>query len=478
MSQVQNISSHSITTLSGITHVYFIGIGGIGMSALARYFNSKEIRVSGYDRNRTELTSALENEGILIHYQEDLTMIPKDAGIVVYTPAIPKDHAELTYYNQHFYPVLKRSDVLELISKDSFNICISGTHGKTTITTLTGLILRNTGYGCTAFLGGISVNYNTNFWSSDSNVCVIEADEYDRSFLKLEPNIAVITSMDADHLDIYGTENNMQDAFIAFGNKMKTGGLLIYKKGLSRINEIQVRKKISYSLEDKSSDAYATNIRIKDGGYLFDVYINDKIYNDINLNIGGLHNIENAVAAICIASELQIDENKLKKAISEFKGVKRRFEYIIPPEKNNSNNYNKPVLVDDYAHHPQELRALLHSIRSLFELRKLVVIFQPHLYSRTRDLADGFADSLSIADHIILLPIYPAREVPIDGVSSQIILDKISKEDKLLIVKEELQDVVKDILKGKNENEFVFVMAGAGDIDLLVQPVKEILEKN
>jgi len=505
MSSVTNIEDSQISSLKGIKNVYFIGIGGIGMSAIARYFHSKGIEVSGYDRTATELTKQLEAEGISIHYSEDVNATPKNVDLVVYTTAVPRDHAELVYFRDNGYTVVKRSDVLQAISADSFNICIAGTHGKTTISTMIAHILRHSGYGCNAFLGGISVNYHTNFWSSSNNVCVIEADEYDRSFLKLSPNIAIITAMDADHLDIYGDEKSMQDAFVEFANKTKDGGLLISKFGLKRIKahpvfsggkatgtqsslvEVVDEKPeslnskggrelhITYSLQNDSADVFAQNIKIEDGGYEFDV--NGKIaLSNIALRIGGMHNVENSLVAITVASELGVDTEKIKTAVADFKGVKRRFEYIIPPMKKQDGGYIEPVLIDDYAHHPEELRALLTSVRSLFPQRIVTIVFQPHLFTRTRDMADGFAEVLSIADRAILLPIYPARELPIEGVSSEVILNKIDHSEKMMLTKEGLMNWMKGHELNKEFGEVV-VMAGAGDIDALVQPVKNIIEK-
>lgn len=455
--------------------VYFIGIGGIGMSAIARYFLSKGIQVSGYDKTETELTKELANEGMKIHYNEDVNIIPKEVALVVYTPAVPKEHAELVYYQNNGYKVVKRSDVLQGISNSSFNICIGGTHGKTTITTMTAHILRHSGYGCNAFLGGIASNYDTNFWSSDRNVAVIEADEYDRSFLKLSPDIAIITAMDADHLDIYGDEKSMQDAFVQFGSKVKPGGLLIGKFGLKRLKETGVDRRWSYSLQNDAADVYASNIKIEEGGYRFDIHLKDRVLSNCELRIGGMHNVENAIAAVAVAAELDIDDEKIKAALAAFKGVRRRFEYVIPPKRLSEGTYVQPVLVDDYAHHPEELRALLTSVRSLFPQRVVTVVFQPHLFTRTRDLADGFAEVLSIADRVILLPIYPARELPIEGVSSEMILERIDREDKQVLSKEEFMTWTKGHELNKEFGE-VIVMAGAGDIDALVQPVKQIVE--
>jgi UDP-N-acetylmuramate--alanine ligase len=444
--------------------IYFIGIGGIGMSALARYFHSKGVKVSGYDKTPSSLTKELEQEGMSIHYEERVDLIPKDAELIVYTPAVPKEHKELVYYQQNGYKVVKRSDVLQIATESSFNICIAGTHGKTTITTMVAHLLRHTGYGCNAFLGGISVNYGTNFWSSERNVSVVEADEYDRSFLKLSPDIAIITAMDPDHLDIYGTAEAMEQAFIDFSSRIKEGGLLISKFGLKRAKDLKGSKKLTYSAKNNNADAHVENIKMMNGSYEFDVLIKDRRIEKVNLNIGGMHNVENAVAAITAVSSLNIDEEKIKAAVAAFKGVKRRFEYIIKTPG--------LVFIDDYAHHPEELRALISGAKSLFSDKKCTVLFQPHLYTRTRDLADGFAEVLDMADAVILLPIYPARELPIEGVSSEMILTKMGNKNKRVMEKEELKEWIKKGFDRKG----VLVTAGAGDIDLLVEPIKEILK--
>ena len=454
-----------------IRSVYFIGIGGIGMSALARFFHSNGIAVSGYDRIETALVKELEAEGIEVHFDEDLEKIPKDVNLVVYTPAVPKDHKEFVFYQQNGYRVVKRSDVLQMITKSSFNICVAGTHGKTTTTTMIAHLLRDSGYDCNAFLGGISVNYGTNFWGSERNVCVIEADEYDRSFLKLDPDVAVISAMDPDHLDIYGTAQAMEDAFIDFSKKIKPGGLLISKFGLKRGKELKANEHLTYSLQNGSADAYAENIRMKNGSYEFDVVIKDDKLEDVTLNMGGMHNVENAVAAITVASSLEIENDKIRTAVENFKGVKRRFEYVIKNER--------IVFIDDYAHHPEELRALIQGAKTLFRQKKCTIIFQPHLYTRTRDLAQGFAEALDLADEIILLPIYPAREMPIGGVSSDMIMGKMRNEDKKVMNKDELLTWIKNDYLKSIDTEFgqVLIMAGAGDIDMMVEPIKEILEK-
>ena len=442
------------------------------MSALARYFQSQHKGVSGYDKTSTVLTKTLEQSGIVIHYEDSVELAPKDVQLVVYTPAVPKTHRELLFYQQHDYTVLKRSEVLGLISSSSFNICVGGTHGKTTISTMIAHLLRDSGYGCNAFLGGISVNYNSNFWSNERNVCVIEADEYDRSFLRLSPDVALISSMDPDHLDIYGTEEALQDAFIEFGKKVKPGGLLINKFGLKRGSELKADQHLVYSLQNESADVYALDIRMKDGSYIFDVVLKDGIIGNVVLNMGGMHNVENAVAAIAVAHHLEIENEKIKAAVESFKGVKRRFEYIIKRKSF--------VFIDDYAHHPEELRALISSAKSLFKGRKCTVIFQPHLFSRTKDLADGFAKSLDLADEVILLPIYPARELPMEGVTSEMILGKMSDGQKQVMDKEALLKWIEEKYVPALNDEFgdVLITAGAGDIDALVEPIRKIIEQN
>lgn len=456
--------------INNIKEIYFIGIGGIGMSALARYFKSLGKKVSGYDKTETGLTKQLEREGITVHYEDNIALAPKETDIVVYTPAIPKDHKELVYYQQHNYDILKRSDVLGMITGNSFNICVAGTHGKTTITTMVAHILRHSGYGCNAFLGGIAANYNSNFWSSERNVCVVEADEYDRSFLKLNPDIAVISAMDADHLDIYGTAEQMQEAFIAFAGKLKKGGVLFSKWGLERSGELKTDRHFTYSVNSDKADIYATNIRISEGGYIYNVKRKEWELEDIELYMGGLHNIENSVAAIGIANELGIEDTKIKAAVADFRGVKRRFEYIVPLTGSDS-----VVYVDDYAHHPAELQALLSGAKQLFAGRKCTIIFQPHLFSRTKDFADEFAASLDIADEVILLPIYPARELPVEGVTSKMIYERMKNKHVQLLSKEALLSWIQQ--EYKNRTNGLLITAGAGDIDKLIEPIKEIITR-
>ncbi len=434
------------------------------MSALARYFNSRGHKVSGYDRKESELTKQLVKEGMIIHYDDNISLVEKNAALVIYTPAIPVGHSEFNFLKTNGFTIIKRSEALGLITENKLNICVAGTHGKTTTSAMVAHILRDSGFGCNAFLGGIATNYNSNFWSSEKNVCVAEADEYDRSFLKLTPDVAVITAMDADHLDIYGTEKNMQDAFIEFTQRIKPGGLLIHKQELARSKEFKAGKTWTYGARKENADSFAQNVTIQNGAYKFDVTINKQTIKNVELNMGGRHNIENTVAAIAIARYLDIDEKKIKSAVSSFQGVKRRFEYVL---KN-----NRHILIDDYAHHPEELRALITSAKELYPGKKCTIVFQPHLYSRTRDLADGFAEVLAIADEVVLLPIYPARELPVEGVNSEMILSKMNIQQKIVVSKTGLLELLK-----KNETELL-ITAGAGDIDLLLAEIKSILVNN
>jgi UDP-N-acetylmuramate--alanine ligase len=455
--------------LEKIEKIYFIGIGGIGMSALARYFKSRGKQVSGYDKTETLLTRQLTQEGIAVHYRDAVDLIPKDAGLVVYTPAVPGDLAELTYFRQQHTEVLKRSDVLGEITRSSFNICVAGTHGKTTISTMIAHILRDSGYGCNAFLGGIAVNYDSNFWSDPRRVCVVEADEYDRSFLKLSPDIAVISAMDPDHLDIYGTAQAMEEAFMEFSAQVKPGGLLLSKYELKKNNLLRTANHKTYSLQNPKADVYAQGVEIEGGSYRFNIHMQDWTLEGVELNIGGMHNVENVTAAIAVARTIGIAGERIKNAVRVYRGVKRRFEYVIRPGL--STVGQGVVFIDDYAHHPEELRALITSARQLFPNRRCTVIFQPHLYSRTRDFAEGFAASLDLADEVILLPIYPARERPMPGVTSELIADKMRSAKKHLLDKKEVLDWI-----GHNRLELL-ITAGAGDIDNLVAPIKLILEQ-
>lgn len=459
---IDKLSNDSTEGLS----VYFLGIGGIGMSALARYFKSRGVKVSGYDKTETILTRQLVSEGIGVHYEDDVRQIDKSAAFTVYTPAIPADHKELNFFLENGYTVLKRSEVLGLITLSSFNVCVAGTHGKTTTSTMIAHILRHSGTGCNAFLGGISSNYGTNFWSSDKNISVVEADEYDRSFLKLSPDVAVITAMDPDHLDIYETEQKFHEAFFEFSSKVKPGGWLISKYGLS--NQFRTERKKTYSLNDTRSDCYAKNIVSENGVYFFDAVIDGHTIQSIELNMGGLHNIENMIAAIAVAKYTGVSDDKIRKAVAAFKGVKRRFEYVVKK--------GSLIMIDDYAHHPSELTALIEGVKNIFPSKKCMIVFQPHLYSRTRDFADGFAQALNLVDEVFLLPIYPAREKPIEGVSSELIASKMDTKKVRVCSKQELMDLIK--IKNSNKEIEVLLTSGAGDIDALVEPIGKILTEN
>ena len=449
-----------LTNIENIKKIYFLGIGGIGMSAIARYFNSKGIIVAGYDKTPTALTSQLEQEGIFVHFNDDVSELPQDTDIVVYTPAIPATNAILTWCRNNDVQLLKRSDMLQIISKDTYNICIAGTHGKTTTSSMVAHVLRDSGYGCNAFLGGIASNYETNFWSHPNDVAVIEADEYDRSFLKLFPNIISISAMDPDHLDIYHTASEMEDAFVQFTSNLKKDGLLLSKKGIQREASLNGDTHYSYHLNDTTADIYTSSLEINNGGYLYNVNGPNWSIENISLKMGGMHNVENSLVAIAIAKHLGIADDLIKKAISNFLGVKRRFEYVL--------NVDEHVFIDDYAHHPEELKVLINGARAMFPLHKCTVIFQPHLFTRTRDLVDGFAEILQLADEVILLPIYPARELPIPGVTSEWLASKMN--DKVSVMSKE--DVLAYIKKNKPA---MLITAGAGDIDKMVEPIKNCL---
>jgi UDP-N-acetylmuramate--alanine ligase len=449
-----------LTNIQNIKKVYFLGIGGIGMSAIARYFNSKGIAVAGYDKTPTALTGQLQQEGIFVHFNDEVSEFPLDADIVVYTPAIPATNSILTWCRNNDVQLLKRSDMLQIISKDTYNICIAGTHGKTTTSSMVAHVLRDSGYGCNAFLGGIASNYATNFWSHPNDVAVIEADEYDRSFLKLYPNIISISAMDPDHLDIYHTASEMEDAFVQFTTNLKKEGLLLSKKGIQREASLKGDTHYTYHLTDTTADVYTTALTMQEGGYLFNVNGPGWTIGEVNLKMGGMHNVENSLVAIAIAKHLGIAEELIKKAISNFLGVKRRFEYVLHTEEH--------VFIDDYAHHPEELRVLINGAKAMFPDRKSTVVFQPHLFTRTRDLADDFAAMLELADEAILLSIYPARELPIAGITSEWLASKMNGKVQVMS-KDELLEYVK-----KNPPAML-ITAGAGDIDKMVEPLKNCL---
>jgi len=449
-----------LINIQNITKAYFLGIGGIGMSAIARYFNSRGVAVSGYDKTPTALTQQLAEEGIFVHFNDDVAFFPKDADLVVYTPAIPADNSIFNWCKNNNIQLLKRSDVLEIISRDTYNICIAGTHGKTTTSTMVAHVLRDSGFGCNAFLGGIATNYQTNFWSDPNPVAVIEADEYDRSFLKLYPNVISISAMDPDHLDIYHTATEMEDAFVQFTSNLKDGGLLLSKKGIQREASLKADKHYSYHLSDSSANIYTTALEMKSGGYQYNVVGPGWMITDLNLNMGGMHNVENSLVAVAVAKHLGIADDLIRKSLSTFLGVKRRFEYVV--------NNDRHVFIDDYAHHPEELKVLIQGAKAMFPDRKCTVVFQPHLFTRTRDLVDGFAEMLGLADEVILLPIYPARELPIPGITSEWMAEKMNEDVKVMSKEEMVHHV-------SLNQPAMLITAGAGDIDKLIDSLKNVL---
>ncbi|MBM0657795.1 UDP-N-acetylmuramate--L-alanine ligase [Capnocytophaga genosp. AHN8471] len=446
--------------LQPITNVYFIGIGGIGMSALARYFNANGKVVAGYDRTSTDITEMLEKEGIKVHFTDEVEAIPASfknttTTLVVYTPAIPKDHKELTFFQDNGYQVVKRSEVLGFITKNSFCLAVAGTHGKTTTSSILAHIMVESGASVSAFLGGIAENFNSNLVLKGSEYTVVEADEFDRSFLRLSPNIACITSMDADHLDIYGDEQHLIEGFHEFAGKIKPGGSLIVRNGLNIAGE-------TYGLEDNSDYSFQ-NIHIVYGIYHFDFKYAGGIYKDITFMKPGRHNLLNALAAIAMAVKAGIAPEKLLPHLATFRGVKRRFSYIIK-EKDF-------VFIDDYAHHPSEINALYQAVTEMYPNTPKTIVFQPHLFTRTRDFMNDFAKSLSQFDEVILLDIYPARELPIEGITSQVLLEKITTSKKTLVSKTELIPL---LLKKRPQ---LLLAVGAGDIGAEVAHIKEAMKK-
>ena len=445
-------------------NVYFIGIGGIGTSASARYYNGNGYRVSGYDRTPSELTGQLVAEGIGVHYTDDTSFIPKDVAetLVVYTPAVPADMGELVYVQKHGYRVIKRSRMLGEISSGQACMAVAGTHGKTTTSTLAAHIFTEAGPGCSAFLGGISKNYGTNLLVSDNPVIVAEADEFDRSFLQLFPETAVITAIDADHLDIYGDYAHVLEAFRIFASQVS--GTLILKKGLPVSGADTKARILTYSYTDPGADFHPENARPDAlGHYIFDLVWPKGRIDGIRVGVPGWVNAENSIAAAAIALTHGLDPEKVRSAIGSFQGVKRRLDAHI--------NTEKLSYIDDYAHHPKELSSALSSIREMFPGRKVTAIFQPHLYTRTRDFAPEFAAALSAADKLILLDIYPAREEPIPGVTSEIIFKDVTAPEKVLLRKEELMDYL------EKEPVDVLVTFGAGNIDRFIEPITALLEK-
>ena len=444
-------------------NVYFIGIGGIGMSALARYYKFKGYNVAGYDRTPSDLTARLEKEGIAVHYEDRPELVPADVAesLIVYTPAIPQDLGELQKVMKGGYTVLKRSRTLGEITRGQRCMAVAGTHGKTTTSTLTAHIFTACGEGCSAFLGGISRNYGTNLLMSKNNPVVVEADEFDRSFLQLFPEIAVITAVDPDHLDIYGDYEHVVEAFKAFAGQVS--GTLIAKKGTPLTPADTKARFLTYHYTDTGADFCALDPHPDECGYFhYDLKYPGGVLNDVRVGAPGWVNAENSVAAAAIALTYGLDPQAVKRAIGSFQGVKRRLEVHV----------NTPRLsyIDDYAHHPAELASAISSMRDIFPGRKLTAIFQPHLYTRTRDFAPEFAAALSRVDKLILLDIYPAREEPIPGVTSEMIFKDVTAPEKVLLKKEELMDYLAD------EPLDVLVTFGAGNIDRFIEPITELLK--
>jgi UDP-N-acetylmuramate--alanine ligase len=447
--------------LSTYKLIYFLGIGGIGMSALARYFKSKGFVVNGYDRTQTQLTDKLVDEGIGVHFQ-DLGIKVKDLvgeindTLIVLTPAIPCDMLELNWLKVSGYTILKRSEVLGVITQNSKGLCVAGTHGKTTTSTMLAHILTNTGHECNAFLGGISSNYNTNYLPSlTSDYTVIEADEFDRSFLRLSPFASVITSTDPDHLDIYGDEINFLEGFQQYANLIDKHGILVLKKGLKLVSDAKIN---TYAINDEA-DFSGSNLRVENGYQVFDVAFKNNIWHNVILGLPGIHNAENALACIAMCHFLGLTENEIRQGLKTFKGVKRRFEFHVRKDE--------CIYIDDYAHHPTEINSLISSIRLLYPNLKITAVFQPHLFSRTKDFMEEFAIELAKVDELILMPIYPAREIPLEGITSEILKTKISHKNVSVLEHDEVLERLKGEKKG------VFLTVGAGDIDKLIFPLKQ-----
>jgi UDP-N-acetylmuramate--alanine ligase len=446
--------------LEALKRIYFVGIGGIGMSALARYFNSLGMHVLGYDKVETVLTKRLVEEGMKVHYEDNVSQIPADIDLVVYTPAIPKDHKELNYFFDNNYVVKKRAAVLGIISKNRKTIGVAGTHGKTTTSTILTHVLRTAGIDCTAFLGGISQNFESNFVAGKSDWVVMEADEFDRSFLHLHPELAVITSMDADHLDVYGDKESMRHTFEAYVDQVKD--TIYFKHDLSL--HPMMNKDAQFEKYGVDAGAFqAQNIRAEAPYFVFDWVSSDTTIRDLRFTLAGEHNVMNATVAIAIAKKLGCADEKIREALMTFKGIKRRFEFVLHNEEQ--------VYIDDYAHHPEELKVAIQAARTLYPDKKITGVFQPHLYSRTRDFVDDFADALDALDEIVLLDIYPARELPIEGVTSKIIFDKMTNLNKVLIQKNQLLDEL------TTRDLEVLMTLGAGDIGALVSDIEKMLTK-
>ncbi|NOX86985.1 MAG: UDP-N-acetylmuramate--L-alanine ligase [Chlorobi bacterium] len=448
--------------LSKVNNLYFLGIGGIGMSALARYFSRHGKNISGYDLTPTPLTSQLEKEGMQIHFTEDVSKIPHEIDLVVYTPAIPSDNKEFVYLQQSGIPLMKRARILGQLTNNYFTIAIAGTHGKTSISAMTAHIFNIAGKKITALVGGLMNNYKSNvIINIPADILLVEADEFDRSFLEIQPDISVISSLDADHLDIYKDKQKLVRGFLDFARKLPKEGLLIHHNKLKLFDEIPV-KKICYGL-DKEAEVSAENIRIEEGAFVFDLASDETRISGIRMAVPGYHYVENALAAATVCLTKNVTPEDVKRGLETFKGVERRFDFRI--------RTGQTVFIDDYAHHPEEIRATIRAVRSVYPDKKVTVVFQPHLFSRTRDFAGEFAGSLEVADEIILLPVYPAREKPIPGIDSSIILDRINNPDKKLFSTEQLLKYLK-----RKKPELLLTL-GAGDIGMIVPEIEKILRK-
>ena len=461
------------SSMTNWKYIYFVGIGGIGMSALARWFKANGFNVAGYDKTLTTLVQKLQDEDITVTLEDEIGTIPAESAanpdetLVIYTPAVPVQHKQMIYFRDNNFLILKRSQVLGLLTKNLRTIGVAGTHGKTTTSSLVAHILRHAKVNSTAFLGGITQNYGTNLLLNEPTdnleevFCVVEADEFDRSFLTLFPEIAIVTSTDADHLDIYGKHENVLESFRDYVSQIDDNGVLFMREGLELASSTKA-KVLTYSLN--SGDYHSANIHIENARFVFDLIHPDGKIEGIAMKIPGYHNIENSVAASAVALHLGVDPEKIKEALENYGGVKRRFEYQLEEDGH--------IYIDDYAHHPTEIEAFLSSVKGLYPGRHVTAIFQPHLFTRTRDFADGFAESLSLADRLLLLEIYPAREQPIEGVNSGMLMEKITAKEKQLITKDKVLNVLADL------NTDIVVTIGAGDIDTLVEPIRNLLKNS
>ncbi|MDX5420766.1 MAG: UDP-N-acetylmuramate--L-alanine ligase [Hymenobacteraceae bacterium] len=461
--------------LEDFKYIYFLGIGGIGMSAIARWFKAKGFPVWGYDKTRTALTEALEQEGIGVHYDDDVAQLPQEVlqhkgdTLVVLTPAIPAEHTEWAYLKEQGYSIKKRSEVLGIITASAYTVAVAGTHGKTTTSAIVTHLLHHAGVDCSAFLGGISSNLNSNLLigkaAAEKEVVVVEADEYDRSFLTLFPEIAIVTSADPDHLDIYGDKEELIRTFQRFISQVKPGGFLFLQKGTDpRLTDMLPEGVKVYTYSLNQGQAHVEQLHIEGRWFKFDAVSPFGNIGSLKLGVPGFHNVENMLAAILVAQVLQVPAERIRAGVETFTGVKRRFEFVYEDQS--------VVYIDDYAHHPKEIDAFMSSLRALYPNKRIKVLFQPHLFTRTRDFASEFGESLSKADELVLLDIYPAREKPIPGVTSAVILEQVTCPVKAIVPKEKILENL-----SKNRDFDVLATVGAGDIDTLVKPIRNFLEK-